>query len=295
MASPNDGLRLAPSWITPAAGKPDREVRDVITVERRRVVTGSYDTDAQTYITAVETADGQALETAVKDAINAFVVGCKADDIWSAIKASCILAGARTLAGALVPLVGTAPTNFNFVSEDYNRKTGLLGNGTNKYLNSNRAGNADPQDSAHGAVYRNNTTNPGIAVYLGSQGRPGDGPFRNVVFYSLSDNVYFGIRKLDVNDPFVASVATASGLVGVARPSSASMNYRINGNTVTSSITSATPGTPSVFVFANNSNGAFANPAAIRLAFYSIGESLNLAQLDARITTLITTFGTAIL
>ena len=31
----------------------------------------AYDTDAQTYITAVEAADGQALETAVKDAINA--------------------------------------------------------------------------------------------------------------------------------------------------------------------------------------------------------------------------------
>jgi hypothetical protein len=70
----------------------------------------AYDADAQAYITAVETADGQALETGVRDAINAFVVGCKADGIWNAIKASCILAGARTLTGALVPLVGTAPT-----------------------------------------------------------------------------------------------------------------------------------------------------------------------------------------
>ena len=66
----------------------------------------AYDTDAAAYITAVETADGQALETAVADAINAFVVGCKADGIWDAIKASCIMAGARTLNGALVPLVG---------------------------------------------------------------------------------------------------------------------------------------------------------------------------------------------
>ena len=36
MASPNDGLRLPPPWISSAAGKPDREVREVITVERRR-------------------------------------------------------------------------------------------------------------------------------------------------------------------------------------------------------------------------------------------------------------------
>ena len=40
MASPNDGLRLPPPWISPAAGKPDREVQDVITVERREVVAG---------------------------------------------------------------------------------------------------------------------------------------------------------------------------------------------------------------------------------------------------------------
>jgi hypothetical protein len=58
----------------------------------------------------------------------------------TAIKASCILAGARTLAGALVPLAGAAPTNVGpFVSGDYNRKTGLVGDGSTKYLNSNRA------------------------------------------------------------------------------------------------------------------------------------------------------------
>ena len=72
------------------------------------------DSDAAAYITAVETADGQALEEKVKIAIDNFVLGCKADGIWSAIKASCILAGARTTNGALVPLVGTAPTLNNF-------------------------------------------------------------------------------------------------------------------------------------------------------------------------------------
>ena len=77
----------------------------------------TYDTDAGNYIQAVEAADGQALEAATRQAINNFVVGCKQDGIWSAIKASCILAGARTLNGALVPLVGTAPTNNNFVSQ----------------------------------------------------------------------------------------------------------------------------------------------------------------------------------
>ena len=86
----------------------------------------NYDTNASAYIDAVEAADGQALETATRYAINDFVIGCKQDGIWNAIKASCILSGARTLAGALVPLVGTAPTNNGFigVGTDYVRKTG---------------------------------------------------------------------------------------------------------------------------------------------------------------------------
>jgi hypothetical protein len=64
----------------------------------------TYDEDAGNYIQAVETADAQALEPATRKAINNFVIGCKQDGIWEAIKASCILAGARTLDGALVPL-----------------------------------------------------------------------------------------------------------------------------------------------------------------------------------------------
>jgi hypothetical protein len=80
-------------------------------------IISGLDADAATYIAAVETEDAQALESAVKTAINDFVVGCKADGIWDAIKSSCIMAGARTLSGALVPLKGTGPTNFNFVTQ----------------------------------------------------------------------------------------------------------------------------------------------------------------------------------
>jgi hypothetical protein len=76
---------------------------------------GGLDPDAKAYIAAVETADGQALEPAIRTAYDQFIRGCKSDGIWDAIKASCILAGARSLSGALVPLVGAAPTNNNFV------------------------------------------------------------------------------------------------------------------------------------------------------------------------------------
>jgi hypothetical protein len=51
---------------------------------------------------------------ALVNAFDAFIKGCKTDGTWGAIKASCILAGWNNLDGALTPLVGAAPTNFNF-------------------------------------------------------------------------------------------------------------------------------------------------------------------------------------
>jgi len=86
------------------------------------------------------------------DAIDAFIVGCKDDAIWDAIKACCIMAAWDGLSGCLVPLKGTAPTNNNFVSGDYDRETGLVGDGATKYLDSNRASNDDPQNNAHLAL-----------------------------------------------------------------------------------------------------------------------------------------------
>jgi hypothetical protein len=129
----------------------------------------SNDADVLAYVLAVEAADGDRLEDGVISAYESFITGCKGDGIWSAIKASCILAGARTISGALVPLVGSAPTNNNFVPGDYNRKTGLKGDGTNKNITTNRLNNADPQNSKHIAVYRTQTITQasGAPVFLG--------------------------------------------------------------------------------------------------------------------------------
>jgi len=56
-------------------------------------------------------------------------------------------------------------------------------------------------------------------------------------------------------------------------------------------MTSATPTTTNVYVFSRESGGI---PTNARLTFYSIGESLDLAKLDARVTDLINAIGVAI-
>ena len=61
----------------------------------------SNDADVVAYVVAVESADGNRLEDGVISAFDSFITGCKSDGIWTALKASCILAGARTLSGAL--------------------------------------------------------------------------------------------------------------------------------------------------------------------------------------------------
>ncbi len=252
---------------------------------------GTDDADAAVYIAAVEAADGQSLETATKVAIHSFVKGCKADGIWPAIKASCILAGARTLNGCLVPLAGAAPTNVNFVAGDYNRKTGLVGDGSTKYLNSNRANNADPQNSHHLSIYCSllpSTGNFPVALCSTPYGTTG------------ATQVY---RRRSAGDRWEAQSRNATGqtstnlsgttasFVGTSRDDSSLVTIRANGTSGSNTIASQSPGNEPCLVFAYFGPSSFFNG---RLAFYSIGESLDLALLDARVTDLINAIGAAI-
>lgn len=247
------------------------------------------DTDAIAYIAAVETADGQSLESVVKYAYEDFILGCKADGTWSAIKASCILAGARTLNGALVPLVGTAPTNNNFVSGDYNRAAGLVGNGSTKYLNSNRNNNADPQNDRHLSTYVHTAHTAGTGgVYAGVGG-------------GQSGANHFGRRGVAPADLFARSVSTtfdsitgqggATGFLAMRRRTSSAFDFRVSNTTTNFSRTSEVPFSATTHIFQANPD---INRTNARLSFYSVGESLDLAALDTRVSTLMTDLAAAI-
>jgi hypothetical protein len=84
-------------------------------------------------------------------------------------------------------------------------------------------------------------------------------------------------------------------LLGTSRASSSVYAFRFNQTQLTSSQTSLSPVSFNTFIFAQNlNNGTVSAPTDARLAFYSIGESLDLALLDARVTTLINAFAAAI-
>jgi len=238
---------------------------------------GLTDADAIAYVSAVEAADGQPLEFGVAKAINDFVVGCKLDGIWSAIKASCILAGARTTNGALVPLVGTAPTPFNFDlvgNTDYNRKTGLVGDGTSKSLNAGVSYQTYGVDSlVHTSVY---VSTAASGTYLGVNAQ-------NTI---ANSNAY-------IRSSGAVYSASTNGFIGISLPATLTASVRYNSATVTGSVASTSSVATVIGIFARSGTVPSSRSAG-RLAFYSIGESLDLAALDARVTALITAIGAAI-
>jgi hypothetical protein len=246
------------------------------------------DWEAADYARRVEAADGQPLESGVFNAYNAFALGCKADGIWNAIKASCILAGARTLSGALVPLVGAAPTPFFFVAGDYNRKTGLAGDGSTKYLDCNRANNADPQNSQHMSVRVNTRGAEAIGTFIGdiTAGQTG----ASYIYRNSINNVIVS-RSRDNTETVSTSPSADQGFIGISRAASGSYTLRRLGSNQAVTQASFTPTTGNVHLFKLNGSTLYTSS---RINFYSIGEALTLSLLESRVTTLINAIAAAI-
>ena len=252
------------------------------------IITGTQklDPEAAAYIGRVEQADQANLEPAVKDTINAFVVGCKTDGIWSSIKASCILAGARTLNGALQPLAGPSPTNngpFNAI--DYDRKTGLLGNGSTKYLNSGFNNTltdpTDPLNNVHIAFFPTQVNNGSIGVGSGAS--------------SGATHITAGAAR-NRNSASVGYTYQTGALIGSSRNNNSNFTLRAAGTSTIINI--ATTGQALIdanhYIYARNELPAPGQFSSGRMAFYSIGSSVDLALLDSRVTTLINAFAAAI-
>ena len=256
-----------------------------------RIKNRLFDPDARDYILRVEAADGERLESQVRGAINSFVIGCKADGIWNSLVASCIMAGARTVAGAITPLVGNAPTNNNFVVGDYSRKLGLLGNNSNKYLatgyNNNDTTNF-PQNNTHISCYVSASQTNASGVLVGLIGGIGN---KLSLVHTIATNVSTRNRTTTSGSISLAPL----GFQGNSRNNSANFDCRLTSSSgVTSSTVTAASGTPSNELMGVFASGAGLTFTSARMSFYSIGKSLTLSSLDSRVTTLMNTLASVI-
>ena len=244
------------------------------------------DSDTLAYIAAVESADAQTLEDAVKFAFEDFVVGCKSDGIWGAIKASCILAGARTLSGALVPLTGTAPTNYNFVSEDYNRVTGLKGNGSTKRLATGYAYPSALQNNCHAVAFQYGTDTGG--VHFGAVDSSARGTFL------VAENIKRSRHYQSGSSIFTPFNPSLTGFQGLTRSLASSYRYKSATGLQSANIPSEVITLPQFSIFARTSGSVINNYSPVRQSFYSLGEHLDLNLLDSRVSTLMTDLAAAI-
>jgi len=273
-----------------------------------------FDADAENYINRVIAADVAAfnsngLEFAVKIAINNFVIGLKTDGIWNAINSCCILAGARTYQGCLIPLKGPTPTNYNFTSSYYNRKNGLAGGGTTltRYIDSNTSNllgydyltNSKAWD-VHASVFVTDNLNLSSVLsagYVLGSNVTYDGA---VVIrpYSTTTST-FRARATNTNSTY-DPLNIGLGFIGVSRGPSTDLtagnksylSYNTTSNTQTSITLPAavyqkpdltTNPVSNIHVFQRNySTGAVINFSG-KMSFYSIGNYLDLNLLASRV------------
>lgn len=245
-------------------------LRTVLSTPPRVVLLGRFSPEVRQYLARVEDADGARLEAPVIS-----VMAALASYRIPLGGAAVFMAGARTLAGALVPMVGEAPTAFNFVGGDYSRSLGLVGNGSTKYLSSNRNNNAEAQGSQHLAIYRTSGVLSRTQVLIGTDGGSVTGSSIMLCFENR-------IQRRSQSSVVQASTVGVNpiGLTGINR--NAIFNYvtRINGANEASSEPSQTPRNEVIHIFAGAGNALSTD----RLSYYSIGPSIDLAAMDTATT-----------
>jgi hypothetical protein len=251
----------------------------------------SLDPDAAGYIAGVEAADGQSLEPAVRTAINNFVIGLKTDGIWDSVLASCIMMGARTIEGAIVPLKGPTPTGFNFVSGDYNRETGILGNTSTKYIDTGFLDASTYRINYHCGVHQNtlgNANGAKIAAKLTANNNDEAGIRRN-----NPTNLNFNGRNATVDD---GGVEVAPAFMIQARSVSATFIGHTNGTAYTYTRTASANAT-NVNWLLYRRNAATPTYSSSRISFYTIGTALDatgLANYETRVLALVAAIAAAI-
>ena len=199
----------------------------------------TYDPDAQAYITAVEAADGQALESGVRDAVNTLVLALKTNSLWTPALQLLLPSGARTLTGALVPLKGAAPTNNGFVSGDYSRKLGLgQTNNTTKWLNSNVLQNSLPTNThaigAYGSFTKASGDSSVCGYYNSASGQQSTLLALDEWAGYVSGRAFRSGSFTTSGFPVITSTAAASFMMG-SRASTTSATLYVDAASVTNS------------------------------------------------------------
>jgi hypothetical protein len=186
--------------------------------------------------------------------------------------------------------VGTAPTNVGpFVSGDYNRKTGLVGDGSTKRLDCNYNDSNDLRTNRHRCIFVSGKSTVfnvnGDVAYIGNTGAPGS------MRISSRSATEILVRSPDAGAGNVLVSPHQPGFMGFTRSSDSEFVYRNAGVQSTHSPVIITGPTSTSVSIHSSGTGGFTNG---RVSFYSLGEILNLAIYESRVNDLINAIAAAI-
>ena len=195
---------------------------------------------------------------------------------WDDMLSACSFVGVG-IQGVTVPLRSgmTVPTNNNFVAGDLNQLTGLEGDSSSKWINTNVNGASLLQDDASGSVYVMSGRDTGANRYFEAQN----------IFSLLGNTTGARGRTHSSTLSNLGTGTTVPALAGWSRDNSADFDYLVFGQSATTVLASTGISTNDIGIFAN---AAGQNASAARLAIYHVGPALNLATLEALQATLIT-------
>jgi len=264
----------------------------IIWVDSGRFGTAAYDADAQARITAFEAADGQALETKTKEAVNQLVLAIKAASAWDIAAQLLLPCGPRTLEGALTPLKGPAPTNgtgsagpSRFTSGNYNRKAGLgKASNTTSYLNSNVAVNSVGATSHALLAFGSMAQNSGDSILIGSYDGSNESQIITLDEWSdyLRGRAFRSAKFTPGQLPVVTSTLAATCVIGSRLSSTNATLYVDETSATNTSSATLALSSRSFAIYGINTNGTFvaANSSILQgIGIFSSG--LNATQASA--------------
>lgn len=228
------------------------------------------DSDTARFIVARGLSQGAAVSSGVIKATDNLIKLMKSNGTWEASNSLLLLAGARSLNEALVPLKGLSPSSFNFVNSDLNFYTGLVGNGSTKYLNSNMVVPSNNQNNFHASVWRTQAEGT-----LTTESLIGNSSILGGL--QLTTTPVARVYQINNTTGVVPDLSRNLGFLAVSRSSNSEYNYRYNGVTTPVSVASVLPTSDNITIFARNT----VTHTSARLAIYGIGTGVDLALLES--------------
>lgn len=254
----------------------------------------AYVQDVLDRITAADVAAGNSLglQNGVVTAITDYLTGMVSagylgvsnnviSQAASTIKFLPLLFCARTIQGALVPVVGPTPTRSGQdAGWNYSQRNGLSGNGTNNFLNTNYNNSLDAQNSKIASIVTTAETTSGVGSLI--NGRATGSNAGQTQLYMFASNMSCNVHPS--TDTSFTGGSRAVGFYAVARTASTQFILNSNGANTTIASVSGPPSSYNLYILARNDAGTANQFAAsgTRVILPAIGGYIDPAALRSR-------------